>query len=130
MKKLSISFLIFLFAQISLSQESNLLNAIQKITYNNENVQVKAEFSKGEKQFNEYVAENLKKAFGKNIEKQFLVSFTVEIDGTLSNIEIVKDTTSDIEDKIKSIILSSPKWLPAEHEGYRVKAKIKLNLKL
>lgn len=130
MKKLILLLIVVLFSQNSFSQESDLLNDIQKKIYENENVQVRAEFLKGEKKFNEFVVENLKKVFNVNIESEILVSFIVEIDGTISNVEIIKDINNDVRDKIKSTIVNSPKWLPAEHEGYRVKAKVRFNLKL
>ena len=129
MKKLILLLIVVLFSQNSFSQKSDLLNDIQKKIYDNEDVQVRAEFSKGEIKFNEFVLENFKKTFNKNIESEILVSFIVEIDGTISNAEIIKGTVNVTKDEIKTVFTNSPKWLPAEHEGYRVKAKVKFSLK-
>ncbi|SHM44089.1 hypothetical protein [Flavobacterium chilense] len=60
MKKILL-LVIFLCIQNGFSQNSIPENDIQKKTYNNEEVQVKTRFPDGEKKFNEFVVENLKK---------------------------------------------------------------------
>ena len=131
MKKLLILlFIVLLYTQNSFSQNTNSLNDIQKKIYNNEDVQVKAEFPNGEKKFNEFILENFKKPLYKNIECDIIVNFIVEIDGTISNVDIIKDAGNGTGEEIKRVLLLSPKWLPGEHEGYHVKTKVKFSLKL
>jgi hypothetical protein len=130
MKKIILMVITFLWIQNSFCQNSFPENSIQKKTYNNEEVQVKAEFPTGEKKFSEFVSQNLKKSFDKDSGNAVLVSFIVDIDGSLRNIEIINEIDKNKGDEIKKILTISPKWLPGEHEGYRVKTKVKVNLKL
>lgn len=130
MKKLLLLFVFLISAYSSFSQNSNELSDIQKIIYDNETVQVKAEFPDGEQKFNEFVLKNFNKPVDKSTCTEILVSFIVEIDGSISNIEVIRDAGNGTGDEIKRGLITSPKWLPAEHEGYRVKAKVTFSLKL
>lgn len=130
MKKIILLFITFLCIQNSFSQNSIPENDIQKRTYNNEEVQVKAEFPNGERKFNEFVSENFKNKFHKDFPNAVLVGFIVGIDGSVNDIEIISGASNATAKKIKKIIETSPKWLPGEHEGYRVKTKVITTLKL
>ncbi len=125
---LLVLFLIVSCFQNSFCQELDLLNEIQNKIYENQNVQVGAEFPKSGKSFNMIVKENLEKESIEILKNEILVSFIVEIDGVISNVEITDDINENLKDKIKNVITKSPKWVPAEHEGYRVKVKIKVKL--
>lgn len=127
-KKFIILLVIFCF-QNSFTQNSNSINDIQKKIYNNEDVQVKAEFPNGENKFNDFIFDNLKKRSDNNIEGEVVVSFIVEIDGSITNVEIIKNTSDRDSKEIKRVFLLSPKWLPGEHEGYYVKTKVKFSIK-
>jgi len=118
----------FLFIQVSFSQTNEPLNDIQKKIYDNKEVQVNAEFQDGEKKFNEYVVMALKKEKHKDYPKTVLASFIVGIDGSLEDVEIVSGGRKNASKEIKKIIENSPKWLPAEHEGYRVRARVSVSL--
>lgn len=130
MKKILVLFTVILYCQNSFSQNSDSTNDIQKATYKAEDVQVRAEFSNEEKQFDEFVKDNFKKLFYKELKGEVLVSFIIEIDGTLTNVKIIKEESNGTKKEIKQALVPSPKWLPAEHEGYRVRSIVMLNLKL
>ncbi len=118
----------FLFIQVSFSQTKEPLSDIQKKIYDNQEVQVKAKFQDGEKKFNEYVVIGFKKENHKVYPKTVLASFIVGFDGSIENVEIVSGVGKNVSKEIKKIIENSPKWLPAEHEGYRVRATVKVSL--
>ncbi len=130
MKKFLLAFIVMLFSANSFSQILTSQNDIQSNIYDNENVQVKAEFPSGEKKFKDFVIENFKNPYGKNIKFEIVVNFIVEIDGTISNVKIIKDAGKGTGDELKRVLTISPKWLPGEHEGYRVKTKVKFSLNL
>jgi hypothetical protein len=129
MKKLLLMFTVIFFSLNSFSQNLSSQNDIQSNIYDNENVQVKAEFSGGEKKFKEFVTENFKNPYSKDIKFEISVNFIIEIDGIISNVEIVKDAGKGTGDEMKRVLMTSPKWLSGEHEGYRVKTKVKFSLK-
>nr|WP_199002864.1 hypothetical protein [Flavobacterium sp. ASV13] len=130
MKKILLFFVIILSIQNSFSQNLDSQNDIQKWTYNNEDVQVKAEFPNGEKKFNEFIVENFKKKFHKDFPNAVLVSFIIGIEGSINDIEIISGASNVTAKKIKKILKTSPKWLSGEHEGYHVKTKVLATLKL
>lgn len=130
MKRLLLITIVILNSQILFSQNSNSLNDVQKITYDNDTVQVAAEFPGGQQKFNEFVITNLKAPFNNNSKDDVLVSFIVEMDGAIDNVESISPLSNEEKDEIKRVLMSSPKWLPAEHEGYHVKSKVKFKLKL
>jgi hypothetical protein len=130
MKNLFLLFIVILSTHNAFSQTANALNDIQKVTYSNEYVQVKAEFPNGEKKFNDFILDNFKKPLAKDALVEIQVRFIVEIDGTVSNVEVINDVENSTGNELKRVIMNSPKWLPAEHEGYRVRAQVKFNLNM
>ena len=49
-----------------------------------------------------------------------IVSFTVEIDGSISNIKVVRSVNEVLDNEAIRIIQQMPKWEPAEREGVKV----------
>ncbi|KQB40579.1 Protein TonB [Flavobacterium aquidurense] len=76
----------------------------------------------------EYVQTDLKKLnVDKNDQGQISANFIVEMNGSLTNVKISKDSGIKIRKRLKEILEDSPKWLPGEHEGYHVRTKVKFN---
>lgn len=49
------------------------------------------------------------------------VNFVIEIDGTVSNVQIAKDIGGGTAQEAKRVLLLSPKWSPGEHLGKKVR---------
>jgi len=49
------------------------------------------------------------------------VGFTVEKDGTISNIKIVKSVSPGLDDEALRVVKMLPKWSPAEYNGAKVR---------
>ncbi len=49
------------------------------------------------------------------------VNFVIEIDGSVSNVQIAKDIGSGTAEEAKRVLLLSPKWSPGEHLGKKVR---------
>jgi hypothetical protein len=49
------------------------------------------------------------------------VNFVIEIDGSISNIQIAKDIGGGTAQEAKRVLLLSPKWSPGEHLGKKVR---------
>jgi hypothetical protein len=123
MKKI-LSLLLILLANGLFAQNSEQLNPIQKELYTLENIQVAPEFPGGAKKFDEYVKVNFNNSKAKT-GTEIVVEFIVEIDGSISNVEIVKDDKVGFGKELKKVLEKSPKWLQGEHEGYHVRTKLK-----
>jgi len=60
-----------------------------------------------------------------NIQAKIVVSFTINKDGTLSDIEIEnpRKEYSELENEVIRVVKKSPKWTPAKHKGEFVNIK-------
>lgn len=75
-----------------------------------------------------YISQNVrypKKAIKYNIEGKVYVSFIVEIDGTISNIVIVKGSKV-FHEEVTRLIKNMPNWIPGEYNGNKVRARCRL----
>lgn len=128
MKKI-MSLMIILFVNALSAQNSEELSPYQKVLYIVENIQVAQEFPGGEIKFEEYVKTNFTNSKAKK-GTEIEASFIVEMDGTISNVEIVADDKVGSGKELKRVLEKSPKWLQGEHEGYHVRTKLKYTFKV
>ena len=128
MKKI-LSLLIILVVTGATAQDSEALSPYQKVLYSVDNIQVPPEFPGGAIQFDDYVATTFTNP---KAEKGTVISATciVEMDGTISNVEIITDDKVGSGKELKRVLEMSPKWLPGEHEGFHVRTKIKYTFKV
>lgn len=97
-------------------------------------VQVKPEFPNGLNNFYKYINSNLTLSdeIIKNKEDngRVFISFIIEKEGVLSNVNIISNIDFNAKEKLKKVIQNSPVWLPAQHDGYNVRCKIMLPIKI
>lgn len=99
-------------------------------------VQVKPEYPGGLENFSDYINKNLNLNFVESIRKnsikgRFFVTFIVEEDGKLTNINTLKpEFDSETKKEIEKVIQNSPLWLSAQHDGYTVRCKMTLPIKI
>lgn len=80
------------------------------------------EYKGGIKLFNDFVDKNYtgpKKA--NKINGDLRASFTIEKDGTLNDIKIVKNLGSESGEELLKVLKKSPKWYPAEYQGKKMR---------
>ncbi len=65
-----------------------------------------------------------------SVKSRIKVSFTVETDGSLRNIEINDETPQAVKDELKRVISVSPSWKPAEENEIPVEAKVTVRLRI
>ena len=126
MKKILLLLLI-LFANGLFAQNPKQLSPFQKELYTLENIQVAPEFPGGAKKFDEYVRANFRNPKAET-GTEIVVEFIVEMDGSISKVEILKDDKVGSGKELKKVMEKSPKWLQGEHEGYHVRTKLKYTL--
>jgi len=74
--------------------------------------------------FRNWVQSNLRypvEAQTKGIQGTVFVSFVIETDGTLSNIEIMQSPNKLLSDEAVRVVSSSPKWTPGMHSGTAIR---------
>ena len=57
-----------------------------------------------------------------------MVSFIVETDGTLSNIQIVKKLEAEMDKEFIRVVKAMPKWKPGKQNGQAVRVKYMIPL--
>lgn len=55
-----------------------------------------------------------------------VVRFVVETDGSVSNIEIVRGVSEDLDAEAKRIVSTFPKWTPGKQDGQPVAVRYHL----
>ncbi len=80
----------------------------------------------GDQALQEYISANLQypeTARSNGIEGVVNVSFTVNADGSIGSIKIVRMVDPDLEQEAIRLVKSMPKWTPAEKNGQVVPAE-------
>ncbi len=89
-------------------------------------VQVPPVFKGGLMSFYKFIMKNFKAPDVPNLKGKVIVSFTVEIDGTLSNIKVLQDIGYGTAEEVIRVLKQSPKWIPATKDGKTVSCKFVL----
>lgn len=87
------------------------------------------EFPGGDDKLFQFLAEEVKypvKALEGGIQGRVVTQFYVETDGRITDIKIVKNVNSYLDDEAYRIINSMPKWKPGTIEGQKVRVKFTL----
>ncbi|MFC3561808.1 TonB family protein [Pedobacter jamesrossensis] len=93
------------------------------------------DFPGGMKKFYEYLGKNIKypiTAQDNNVQGKVFLCFTVERDGELSDIQVIRGLGSGLDEEALRVIKESPKWNPGIQNGrpVRVKYNIQVNFTL
>ena len=64
-----------------------------------------------------------------NIEGKVVVTFDVNDDGTVSNVQVENSVNSILDNEVVSLVESMPKWIPAKQNGQPVKMKYTLPIR-
>ncbi len=83
-------------------------------------------FPGGQDSLKSFLNKNLNLKNYEGVEGIVYVEFTVEKDGTIVDIEIVKGLGKSYDKHAIEIIQKMPKWIPAKHDGKFITAKMLL----
>lgn len=84
------------------------------------------EFPGGDKAFREFVNNNLRypqEAIEAGIEGSVFITFTVETDGSISDIKSLRGIGGGCDEEAIRIIEAMPKWIPGKNKGRPVKVQ-------
>lgn len=86
-------------------------------------VQKSAEFPGGMDHFTEYLQQHSKYPIVTKNQpsKKVYLTFVVQMDGTISDIRILRYTDQELEAEALRLIKTSPRWSPGEINGHKVK---------
>lgn len=119
MKKFLFFAIAFWSMQTVFAQESPEVSD-QKL-YNTAGLDVKPQFPGGLEEFYKYVAKNYKTPNVAGLAGKVYVTFIIEIDGSIANIKIIRDLGYGTGEEAVRVLKNSPKWLPGEQNGRKVR---------
>ena len=82
--------------------------------------------------WNRYLSENLRypeNAEENGIEGTVIVAFVVDVDGSITNIEILKGIGGGCDEEAIRIVKGAPKWTPGTQNGVPMRTQMRLPLK-
>lgn len=95
-------------------------------------VEVQPEFPGGMDSMYAYIQKNLvypEKAKAEGIEGRVFITFTIEKDGSVSNVKILRGIGGGCEEAAVEMIKNMPKWKPAKQRGKPVRCQFNLPIK-
>jgi len=126
------------FAMICLFMPINESNAstpndFEIVLNNGDNiVEISPEFPGGEAAMMDFIFENInypKAAKVADGEGYCMVSFTIEKDGSLSNVQIAEKLEGNFGEEVKRVMGLMPKWTPGERNGKKVRKNFNLPIR-
>lgn len=87
-------------------------------------IETNAEFTGGEKEKMKFITRNMEYPFSameQGIQGTVYVGFTVEVDGSIANIKILKGLDGGFNEEVLRLIKLMPKWKPATRDGKPIK---------
>ena len=114
MKKFLLLVVLFFSVQLGYGQEKTI-HPNQNSLYNSAGIDLKPEFPGGQKEFGKYIRKNYNvPREAKQIKGNVYVTFVVEIDGTLTNIKVLRDLGFGTGKEAIRVLEQGPKWIPGQ----------------
>jgi len=128
MKKFLLS-LIALFVVSFASAQANT-TMIDDAPYNFEDVEIRPEFPGGNNELMNFIGKNFKMPEYEGNGGTLKVAFIIEIDGTVTNVKVVKDLGEGTGAEAKRVVSMSPRWSSGEFRGKKVRVLYELPIKI
>jgi periplasmic protein TonB len=117
----------------SISTEPHATNGTSNAPSNNTDltpiydiVDQKPEFATGEADMFKYLRQNIHypaAARENGIEGKVFVNFVVNLDGSISDVKVLKGISGGCDEETIRVIQNMPKWKPGQHQGNLVKTR-------
>jgi hypothetical protein len=126
MKNFLLLVVLFFSIQLGYGQEKTI-HPNQNSIYNTAGIDVKPEFPGGQKEFDKYIRKNYNvPPEAKQIKGKVFVTFVIEIDGSLSDIKVLRDLGFGTGKEAIRVLEQSPKWIPGQQKGMIVRTTYSL----
>lgn len=93
-------------------------------------VDIRPEFPGGNSALMAFISSNFKMPEYDGGGGTIKVAFIIEIDGTVTNVKVVKDLGQGTGAEAKRVISLLPPWTPAEHRGKKVRVLYEIPIKI
>lgn len=128
MKRILLS-LITLFIVSFASAQANT-TMVDDAPYNYDDVEVRPEFPGGYNELLAFIGKNYKMPEYDGSGGTLKVAFVIEIDGSVTNVKVVKDLGEGTGAEAKRVISLSPRWSSGEFRGKKVRVLYELPIKI
>lgn len=128
MKKFLLSVIILFIVQFASAQANTTM--IDDAPYNYEDVEIRPEFPGGYDEFMKFIGTNFKLLDYEGNGGTLKVAFIIEIDGTVTNVKVVKDLGEGTGTEAKRVISMCPRWSSGEFRGQKVRVLYELPIKI
>ena len=88
-------------------------------------VQKQPEFEGGKEQLYRFISKTLKypaEARNNNTQGKVVLMFVVEIDGTLSDVKVLRGIVDGCDEEAVRVMKACPKWIPGKQNGVSVRS--------
>jgi len=127
MKKLVLMSLMAVFCLTTVSAQKTVVSQKNEEVF--DVVEQMPEYPGGMQALFEFMSQNIKypaDAQKQKVEGRVLAKFIVETDGSISNIEVVKQAFPSLDAEAVRVIQAMPKWKPGRQKGQAVRVKFVL----
>jgi len=115
MKKTVILFFIFFTYVLAHAQEPTI--PVEEPLFETKDIEIQPDFPGGLDNFYTFFDKKFKKPEVPDLIGKIFIAFTVEKDGTLSDIRTLKDIGFGTGPEAERVIQQSPKWIPGKKDG-------------
>jgi hypothetical protein len=115
---------------VSFASAQSTSSYIDDAPYNYEEVEVRPEFPGGFNELLSFIGKNFKMPDYDGYGGILKVAFIVEIDGSITNVKVVKDLGEGTGAEAKRVISMSPRWSSGENRGKKVRVLYELPIKI
>jgi hypothetical protein len=128
MKRILLSVIALFIVSFASAQATS--NYIDDAPYNYEEVEVRPEFPGGYNELLSFIGKNFKMPEYDGNGGVLKVAFIIEIDGSITNVKVVKDLGEGTGAEAKRVISMSPRWSSGENRGKKVRVLYELPIKI
>jgi periplasmic protein TonB len=114
----------FLAIQIVSAQETS--KVASDSIYNTAGIELKPDFPGGMGEFYKFFAKNYQTPNVKRLNGKVYVTFVIEKDGSVVEIKVLRDIGYGTGEEAVRVLNKSPKWLPGEQDGKKVRCRYSL----
>lgn len=98
--------------------------------FNYEEVEVRPEFPGGYNELLNFIGKNFRLGDYEGYGGTMKVAFIIEIDGSITNIKVIKDIGGETAAEARRVISMFPKWTSGEFGGKKVRVLYELPIKI
>ena len=123
-------FITFFFLSVGISNAQ--VNTIEKNSdaYDINNIDKKPEFPGGIGEFYKYIGKNYRMPNIKNLKGKLYITYVINTDGNVVDIKVLKDLGYGTAEEAIRVLQASPKWIPGEQNGQKVRVQYAIPISL